>query len=129
MFDLVRLLAVLVAALAVVSCSNVSEQALLNQFFAASRLRDNTALQRFSTLAFEPGSQGIITSFDITAVGPEQHNGNLVTKEVTISAPVKLPSGQTLQKTFIVTMQRAILKSDKEISGRWIIAGIKDTQG
>ena len=115
--------------LAVASCSNVAEQAILNRFFAASRLRDTTALQQFSTVTFEPRSQGIITRFDITASGPEQHNGDLVTKEVTISAPVELPSGQTSQRTFVVTMQRGIPKGDKEIAGRWIITGIRETQG
>ena len=42
MFDLVRLLAVLLAALAVVSCSNVSEQAILNQFFAGIVVENTT---------------------------------------------------------------------------------------
>jgi hypothetical protein len=119
----------MLTTLAVVSCSNVAEQPILDRFFAASRLRDNTALQQFSTVTFEPGSQGIIASFEITAVGPERHDGDLASKEVTISAPVRLPSGQTSQKTLIVTMQRAILKGEKEITGRWIITGIKETQG
>ncbi len=121
--------AVLLTTLAGLGCSNIAEQAILNRFFAASRLRDNTALQQFSTVTFEPRSQGIITSFEITAVGPERHDGDLVTKEVTISAPVRLPSGQTSQKTLIVTMQRAMLKGEKEITGRWIITGINETQG
>lgn len=114
--------------LTVSGCSNVAEQSILNRFFAASRLRDTTALQEFSTVVFEPLSQGIITKFEITAVGPERHDGDLVTKEVTISAPVKLPSGQTSQKTLVITMQRAILKGDKEIARRWIITGVKETQ-
>ncbi len=121
--------ALLLTTLAVLSCSNVGEQPILNRFFAASRLRDTTALQEFSTVVFEPRSQGIITKFEITAVGPERHNGDLVTKEVTIAAPVKLPSGQTSQETLVITMQRAILKGDKEITGRWIITGVKETQG
>ena len=112
--------------LGVVSCSNVAEQAILDRFFAASRLRDTTALQQFSTVTFEPRSQGIVTRFDITASGREQHNGDLVTKEVTISAPVELPSGQTSQRTFVVTMQRGIPKGDKAIAGRWLITGIKE---
>ena len=123
------LLAVLLSVSAVAGCSNVGEQGILNRFFAASRLRDTTALQEFSTVAFEPRSQGIITSFDITASSPERRNGDLVTKEVTISAPVELPSGQTARGTFVITMQRAILKGDNEIAGRWIITGIKETQG
>ena len=149
-------LAVLLSALAVASCSHAAERPILNEFFAASRLRDMTALRKLSTATFEPTSQGIITSFEIIAVGPDQHSfetartlasksslvelsvdtlrhrvelkqydGDLVTKEVTISAPVKLPNGQTAQKTLIVAMQRAILKGDKEIVGRWIITGVK----
>ncbi len=148
--------AVFLTTLAAVSCSNVAEQPILTRFFAASRLRDNTALQRFSTVIFEPRSQGIITSFEITDVGPERHmfaarstlasgssiialsvddpshpvdfkqyDGDLVTKEVTILAPVRLPSGQTSRKTLVVTLQRAILKGEKEITGRWIITGIR----
>jgi hypothetical protein len=50
----------------------------------------------------------------------------MVSKEVTVTAPVRLPSGETVQKTYIITMQRAILKGDKDITGRWIITGYKD---
>jgi len=56
-----------------------------------------------------------------------KYDGNLVSKKITIAAPVKLPHGGTAQKTLIVTMQRAVLKGDKEITGRWIITRIKDT--
>jgi len=62
-----------------------------------------------------------------TAIDVSKYDGEMVTKEVTINAPVKLPSGETAQKTYIVTMQRAVLKGDKEITGRWIITGYKDT--
>ena len=48
------------------------EQPILNQFFTASRLRDNTSLANFAMVAFEPNTQGIIISFDITNVTPEQ---------------------------------------------------------
>lgn len=220
--------------LGAVACSSAAEQPILNQFFTASRLRDNTTLASFSTVAFEPASQGIVTSFTITNVSPEQrkpltlrsiaqsqeaakaedaaftkrkdeyanengeavqrivkagrdaklkgkdaevqaawyklldegvaisrkvtearrsmaaqkgvvelsvsdsrnpidvtrYDGELVSKEVTIDAPVKLPSGQTAQKTLICTMQRGVLKGDKgDITGRWIVTGIKDASG
>ena len=64
---------------------------------------------------------GSNTPIDIT-----KHEGELVSKDVTINAVVKLPSGETAPKTFVVTMQRAVLKADREITGRWIIAAIKD---
>jgi len=44
-----------------------------------------------------------------------------------VAASVKLPSGQTTQKTLLITMQRAILKGDRDIPGRWIITSVKDT--
>jgi hypothetical protein len=230
----VAILACAVASLAALAgCSGAAEQPILNQFFMASRLRDNATLGSFSTVAFEPNAQGIVTSFTITSVSPEQrkplplkslaaaedqakaadaeyskrkedfvaqdedaveriakagreaklkgkdaelqaswfklvdegvsiarkitdakralaaqsavvdvsvsdprhpvdvtkYDGDLVSKDVTIDAPVKLPSGQTAQKTLIVTLQRAELKADKPIVGRWVVAGIRDASG
>ena len=227
-----RPLVVSLTALALVACSG-AEQTILSQFFAASRLRDNTTLGNFSTVAFEPSTAGIITTFTVTNVTPEQrrplelkslskaqddaraedaafmkrkeeyasqagdslqrvvragrtgelkgkdaevqaawfklldegvvvakkvtdarrtlaaesavvnlsvadprnavdtkkYDGDLVTKNVTIDAPVKLPSGQTAQKTLVVTLQRAELKGERPITGRWIVTGIKDASG
>jgi hypothetical protein len=224
----------LLAAATLIGCSSTPEQPILNQFFTASRLRDNTSLANFTMVAFEPNAQGIVISFDITNVTPEQrrpldlrtlakahqdaeaedtdfskrkfeyqtanidaikrvlkserenakpggkdaevqatwsklvedgtaiskkvvdakrklaaekavadmsinggpthvdvakYDGELVSKDVTMSAPVKLPSGQTERKNLVITMQRAVLKGDKEITGRWIITAIKDASG
>lgn len=55
-----------------VACSHASERAILDRFFAASRLRDNTALDSISTVIFEPRTEGTVSSFDITAVTPER---------------------------------------------------------
>ena len=55
-----------------------------------------------------------------------QYDGDLVTKEVTIAAPVKAPDGTTADKTLVVTMQRAVLKGETEITGKWIITGVRD---
>src|SRR5262245_9929358 len=221
--SIARLLVVSFAALTLVGCSG-PEQTIVNQFFSASRLRDNTTLGNSSTVAFEPATQGIITTFSITNVTAEQreplelkalakaqddakaedaaftkrkeeyasqagdslqrvvkagrngqlkgkdaevqaawfklldegvvvarkvadarrtlaaesavvdlsvadarnpvdtklYDGDLVWKDVTIDAPVKLPSGQKVQKTLVVTLQRAELKGDRPIIGRWI---------
>lgn len=56
-----------------------------------------------------------------------KYDGDLVSKDVTVSASVKLPSGQTVPKTLIVTMQRAVLRGDRDVTGRWIITSVKDT--
>jgi hypothetical protein len=225
---------VLLAAATLIGCSSTPEQPILNQFFTASRLRDNTTLAGFAAVAFEPNAQGIVTSFDITSVTPEQrtplalkslaqahdaakaadaeftkqkdayqaenldaikrvlaaerdqkklpakdaevqaawskflqdgvavsrrvsdakrklasemlvadmsinggpthldltrYDGDMVSKDVSVSAPVKLPSGQTAQKNLVITMQRAVLRGDKDIVGRWIVTAIKDASG
>jgi hypothetical protein len=136
-----------------VACSHGREQFILGEFFGASRLRDKTALQGFATVAFEPHVQGIITSFTIASVSPEEYqplsgvasetgiaelsvddprnpidlrryNGEMVSKEVTIRAPVRSPDGQIAEKTIDIILQRAILNGDREIVGRWIVTGL-----
>ena len=156
-----RSFALMLAAATLVGCSATPEQPLLQQFFAAARLRDNTALAAFAAAAFEPAADGVITTFTITHVTPEQrrlgdakrrlasetvvvdmsvnggpthydvaeYDGELVSKDVSISAPVRLPSGQTAEKHYVVTMQRAILRAEKPFTGRWIITSIKDASG
>jgi hypothetical protein len=227
-----RSCAFLCAAATLIGCASTSEQPILNQFFTASRLRDNTTLAGFAAVAFDPRTDGIVTTFDITHVTPEtrkplglrslarahdaaraedaeftkrkdeyqaqnidaikrvlqagreqkklppkdadvqaewakfledgvavskkvsdarrrlasetvvadmsinggpthidvtKYDGEMASKDVSVSAPVKLPSGQTVQKNFVITMQRAILKGDKgDITGRWILTAIKD---
>jgi hypothetical protein len=225
----------LLAAATLAGCSSTSEQPILNQFFTASRLRDNTTLAGFAAVAFDPKTDGIVTAFDITSVSPERrrpltlkslarthddakaedaefakrkdayqaehldaikrvlqagrdnaklpakdadvqaawsrfledgvavsrkvgdakrklasetvvvdmsinggpthvdvakYDGELVAKDVTVSAPVKLPGGQTVRKNLVITMQRAILKGDAgDMKGRWILTAIKDASG
>src|SRR5581483_4930418 len=67
------LVAVSLAILAAAACSGGPEQPILNQFFTASRLRDNTSLQNFSTVAFDPSRDGTVSSFSIVSVTPEEH--------------------------------------------------------
>jgi len=229
-----RSFALSLAAATLIGCSSTPEQPLLQQFFTASRLRDNTTLAGFAATAFEPGIDGIVTTFSITNVTPEQrkplalktlakahedakaadaeftkrkeayqaenldaikrviaaenargkippkdaavqatwskfledgvavtrkvddarrklasetvvvdmsinggpthidvtkYDGELVSKDVSISAPVRLPDGQSAQKNYVITMQRAILRTDKEITGRWIITSVTDGSG
>jgi hypothetical protein len=64
--------AAVVVALTAITCSGASERALLDQFFAASRLRDRTALARFSTVVFEPRTDGIVEEFVVLSVTPER---------------------------------------------------------
>jgi hypothetical protein len=222
---------IVLAAVMVGACSSPPEQPILYQFFTASRLRDNTSLQNFAVVSFDPATAGTVSNFSIRSVGPEQkrplnlralakalddaeaeddalmrrkmdyQNANmdairrllkaerdneklkgkdaevqvawtkfredmsqmmkkvaeakskltaesklielsvydprnpvdlkkydteLATKDITVSANVREPGGQSTKKTLIVTMQRAVLKGDREITGRWVISGVRD---
>ena len=118
------LLLVVALAAAQAACAPRPEAPILGEFFNASRLRDRTALQKIATTSFDPAAHGIITSFDITAVVTREAAGR-ASKDVSISAPVKLPDGQTLQKDLVVTLER-----DGSASGsaaeRWIVTAIRD---
>ena len=60
------------------------------------------------------------------AIDATKYDGEMVTKDVTVSASMKLPNGQSTQKPLVVTMKRAVLKGDKTITGRWIVTAVKD---
>jgi hypothetical protein len=97
-----------------------AEQVLLDQFFNASRLRDRTALQKISTVILEPLEQGAVTTFTITnVVEVEGPKGLVQSKEVNVSAPVRLPDGRTVQKTLNLVLQRG----DRQTTAPWIVTG------
>jgi hypothetical protein len=116
-----------VTALLLAGCSPPPERLIIDQFFSASRLRDRTALQSFSTVTFEPREQGIVTDFTIVRVTPEQRstvNGSeIVSKNVRVSASVKR-RGQIAQKTLVITMQRTVANGPDRGPGGWIITGV-----
>jgi hypothetical protein len=117
-------LAVALVTLTLLSCTPGSERALLDQFFAASRLRDLTALQKIATVVFEPARDGIVTRFEIlqkTAVPAP--DGSPASEAISISAPVRLPDGRTVTKTLIVIMQRRPVDGDRNPARGWMITG------
>jgi hypothetical protein len=102
-----------------VGCSGDAEHRILGQFFAASRLRDLTAVSEVATVVFEPRSNGTVLDFAVEHVGAEQRSGERLRKNVTVSARVRLPSGEILQKTLIVTMEQTL-------AGNWMVTAFKD---
>lgn len=114
----------MVALVLLSGCAH-SEQALLEQFFGASRLRDTTALQNIATVVFEPREQGFVRTFRVIAVTPERPAGpTAVTKDVTLEAAVSLPDGPLVQKTLVVTMTRGRAEGPRQ----WLITGVKDAE-
>jgi hypothetical protein len=120
-----RVLALAVALAALAACAPRPEEPILGEFFNASRLADRTALQKVATTWFNPAVDGIVTGFDITAVVTRPAGGR-DTKDVSISAPVKLPDGQTLQKNLVVTLERDVLAAGST-PGRWMVTAIRDS--
>jgi len=139
-------------ALLLASCSHTAEQIVLKQFFELSRLRDRTALGAMATVIFEPAADGTVTTFIITSVDPEERQplddaptpariaalslpnltaskepgragGQMISKTVRVSAPVRLPDGRTVRKTVSIVLARATVVREQEIYGRWIVTG------
>jgi hypothetical protein len=49
----------------------------------------------------------------------------MISKDVTINADVRAPSGETSPKKMVVSLQRAVMKvGGQERTGRWIITKI-----
>jgi hypothetical protein len=90
----------LIISAALPGCSNAREHALLDQFFAASRLRDLTALRSISNVVFEPREQGTVLGFEIKGV-EEVSAGS---KIVRVEAQVRRPDGQTAREILLVTI-------------------------
>jgi len=98
---MVRVFAFLcLVSVAAAACSNARDQALLDQFFAASRLRDLTALRNVSNVVFEPREQGTVLSFEIKSV-EEVSAGSRI---VRVDANVRRPDGQTAHESLLVTI-------------------------
>ena len=60
---------------------------------------------------------------------PTGYDGTEYSKEATVTANVRMPNGQTTEKTYVLTLQRVILKDPAggaDILGRWMITHIKE---
>jgi len=123
-----RFSAVLVAV-TLQACSARPEQTIIGDFFAASRLRDLTALSRFATVVFEPHERGIVTTFIIRHVSAERVEGSDRLKDVTIVAPVRRPDGSSVDAVFVVRLQRYGRTGEPNapaLYGGWIITGLTE---
>jgi hypothetical protein len=88
--------------------------------------------KRLSGIRQKLSSERALAVNSLTAPGrPEVDVTNMtvdvITKQVTVNAEVREPSGQTVPKTLVFTMQRAVGKGadGQEVEGRWIITGLR----
>jgi hypothetical protein len=65
-------LLVLPTLLVMGACGGSEEQQLLNKYFQASRMRDNTTLGNIATVSFSPTERGVVQGFDVVSVGQEE---------------------------------------------------------
>jgi hypothetical protein len=117
------------AALATTAaCSVPPEQPIIGDFFAASRLRDTTALAKFATVVFEPRERGIVASFHIEQVSPERTAGGMKIKDVTVAAVIRGDDGRSGERRLIVTLEKRSDEDSRALYGGWIVAAVRDAE-
>ncbi len=63
-------------------------------------------------------------------IDPTEYEGVLATKEMTISANVQTPDGQSIKKNLVITLQQARMKGPQgDIIGKWIITKVAEAKG
>jgi hypothetical protein len=102
-------------ALAALACSASPEEQTLLRFFVAARTLDSTVISKYATIGFNPRTDGIVQTFTVTSIGPEQQDR----KDVSIDAVVLEPNGVTSRRTMVATFQK--------IDGRWLVTSLRQT--
>jgi len=70
-----------------------------------------------------------VADLSVTDHDPTGYDGTEYTKEATVTANVRMPDGQTAEKTYTLTLQRVVLKDPQggaDIEGKWMITAIKE---
>jgi hypothetical protein len=107
------------------ACSVPPERSILEEFFAAARLRDTTVLKALATTTFEPLERGIVVDFDVdqvTTVNPRR-------KTVTIDAQIHRPNGVKARQRLVVTLEQGVLQQSAEAARRWIVTNVEEAGG
>ena len=67
-----------------------------------------------------------VADLSVTDHDPTGYDGTEYTKDATVTANVRMPDGQTAEKTYTLTLQRVVLKDPQggaDIEGKWMIHG------
>jgi len=97
-----------------------------------SKLREESSQQARKVaeaqrkLKTESGAVRLSVENPSNPVDPTKRSGELVTKEVTLTANVRTPDGASGNRTLVVTMRRAVLQGEPAVEGKWIITGVRD---
>jgi len=96
------------------------------------KLRDESAQQARKVaeaqrkLKTESGMIRLSVDNRANPVDPTKRTGELVSKDVTITANVRTPDGASADRTLVVSMRRAVLQGEPAVEGKWIVTGIRD---
>lgn len=88
------------------------ERQLLLDFFQACRLYDLTVLERLSTVACNPKTDGVVQGFDMRGV----ERLTLASRRVSIQAAVRMFDGAVSDRAMTIMIA--------EQDGRWMVTGI-----
>ena len=97
-----------------------------------SKLRDEAAqharrvAEAQRKLKAESGMVRLSVDSPSNPIDPTKRSGELVTKDVTITANVRTADGASADRTLVVTMQRGVLQGEPAVEGKWIITGVRD---
>ncbi len=70
-----------------------------------------------------------VADLSVTDHDPTGFDGTESSKEATVTANVRMPNGQSTDKTFVLTLQRVVLKDPaggRDIVGKWMITHLKE---
>ena len=118
--SLLRCFVLLCSALTACLASGTDHQ-LLDRFFAASRLRDRTALARLATVVFEPARDGIVDDFSVvrtTAINADQ-------RQLTVRVTVRPFGHSTTERTLLITTTRREAAGLKTATSPWVITELR----
>jgi hypothetical protein len=97
-----------------------------------SKLRDESAQQARKVaeaqrkLKAESGMVRLSVDNPSKPIDPTKRSGELVSKDVTITANVRTPDGKSADRTLVVTLQRGILQGEPAVEGKWIVTSVRD---
>jgi hypothetical protein len=98
------------AALSIACAASPEEQVLL-RFFEAARTLDTSIIAKYSTVGFNPRTDGIVQSFSVVERGPERDRK----RDVTVEALVLDPAGRMVRRTYVVTFQDRVITGLKQV--------------
>ena len=104
------------------------KDAQIQQEWSKWREEQKTYNMKVSEARTKLNQERRVADLSVTDHEPTSYDGVEYTKEATVSADVQTPNGESANKTYILTLQRVVLKdpSGQDIQGKWMITHMKE---